>query len=120
MASENPLPGTDSCGPRRRLHFAQLQPAKAVFESVQQFSRIETPLDVGLTQRHHLPRPFADFKGRFAGPLSSRIHPMSSSMTSYFVSSARSQARAIVHSRTTVAGEILITSAVSSIVKPPK
>ena len=73
------LAGHRQRGPRWRLHVAQFQSAKTVFESVQQLAGIETPLDVGLTQRHHLPRAFADFKGRFAGPLSSLIHPMSSS-----------------------------------------
>lgn len=42
------------------MHLSRLQSAKTVFESVQQLSWIEAPLDVGLAQGHHGPRTFAN------------------------------------------------------------
>ena len=48
------------------------------------------------------------------------IPPQNPTHDIYSVNSLRSHAFAIVHSRTTVAGEMPIAKAVSSIVKPPK
>ena len=66
MASENPLPAHRQLGPRRTLHFSQLEAAEALFESVEKLPRIEILLDVRFTQRRDLPDALSDFEGCLA------------------------------------------------------
>ena len=74
MASENPLPVTDSSGRGRALHFSQLEPAEALLESIEKLPRIEILLDVGFTQRRDLPDALSNFEGGLARLLFNGTH----------------------------------------------